>query len=599
MAMENVNYRLLQSIVAGAQKVISEKDELNKINVFPVADGDTGSNLSSLMQAIIDNVPAKNYPIHVLLDEVSSAALRGARGNSGIIFAQYLNAVSENYKTAETNIERLVEAFGKAVSKAYSALIEPREGTILSVMRIWSESLVKNYKSNASFEDSLLNAKTEAQAAVIATQFQMSILKKNKLVDSGAKGFYYFIAGFTDFYCGKTVGEASEKAQAKQEIEKEVEVVTQHLVAEIPKNRYCSEFIIKEPQIREEKLKTMLKEKGDSLVIAGNSEHIKIHIHTNQPQSILSFLASYGKIIYQKVDDMRLQYEISQNKKSPIAIVTDSIADLPRDFVLGHQIHVLPINISLEDQNFLDKLTINPQIVREKSRDEIKMTTSQPSIQTVDALFSFLEDKYEKVLVITVSSQLSGTYQLIAQRIKAKGLSEDWIHLVDSRLNSVAQGLLVKQAAYLAEKGEPVSLIIEKIEKMIARIFIYVAVEDLAPMIRSGRIPKLLGEVAQKLSLHPIISLDQSGKGKLIGASFSQKQSMNKILKKVTLLMKKGKIEELAVTHVLADESILWLNEKLSKETGKVCAPTECSAAIAISAGMGSVAIAGLIKEDV
>lgn len=205
MGEKNENYRLLQSFRAGAEKVIHQKEELNKINVFPVADGDTGSNLASLMQAIIDNVPVKTYPMAILLDEISGAALLGARGNSGIIFAQYLSAVAENYQKTETNFESFVEALAEAVNKAYSSLIEPKEGTILTVMRAWSVTLVKIYRLNHSFEEALLEAKIEAQEALNATQFQMPVLRKNKLVDAGAKGFYYFILGFTDFYCGKAL----------------------------------------------------------------------------------------------------------------------------------------------------------------------------------------------------------------------------------------------------------------------------------------------------------------------------------------------------------------------------------------------------------
>lgn len=202
--------RLLESIIAGAQKVINGKDELNKINVFPVADGDTGSNLASLIQTIIDNLSNNNYSTNLLFDEVASAALIGARGNSGIIFAQYLNAVSDYYSVYETNLEILVLAFNRAVKSAYDSLIEPKEGTILSVMKRWAEVLLITFKESTSFEKALLEAKGEAWKALKETQFQMSILKKNKLVDSGAKGFYYFISGFTDAYCGEKVSKIQE-----------------------------------------------------------------------------------------------------------------------------------------------------------------------------------------------------------------------------------------------------------------------------------------------------------------------------------------------------------------------------------------------------
>jgi uncharacterized protein len=588
--------RLLISVIAGAQRVISGKDELNKINVFPVADGDTGSNLASLMQAIIDHLSNSSYSTNVLLDEVASAALIGARGNSGIIFAQYLNAVSDYYSAYETNLEILVVAFNRAVKKAYDSLIEPKEGTILSVMKRWAESLMITFKESASFEQALLKAKGEAWQALKDTQFQMSILKKNRLVDSGAKGFYYFISGFTDSYCGKNLNDIYEEfVPNREEISKGV--LEQHFTSEAPKNRYCTEFIIKESQKEEKDLKELLQELGDSLVIAGSKKQIKIHIHTNYPQNILALLEKCGIITYQKVDDMRLQYEVSQNKKSSIAIVTDSVADLSDDFVLENQIFVLPLNVSIGEQNFLDKLTINSQIFEEKYKKNLKMTTSQPSIQSVDSLLSFLEGKYEQIIIISVSSKLSGTYQLINQRIKEKNTLKNRVHLIDSKLNSVAQGILVKQAVKFISEESSIELVLDKIEKIIDRIFIYVAVDDLSPMINSGRIPKFLGEVAQKLSIHPIISLDKVGNGKLIGGSFSQAGSMSKILKKIILLTNEGLVEELALTHVLSEKPALELNEVLKEKSTENCKIIDSSAAIGISAGIGSLAIAGLLKE--
>lgn len=297
---------------------------------------------------------------------------------------------------------------------------------------------------------------------------------------------------------------------------------------------------------------------------------------------------------YQKVDDMRLQYEVTKKPRAKIAIVTDSIADLPEAFLLEHQVHVLPMNILAGEENFLDKLTVGPNMMQEKLRKQTKMSTAQPTIRTVDALLSFLEHKYEHVLVISVAAKLSGTYQLIKQRIKARELSSDWIRVIDSKLNSVAQGILVKQAVELVESGKSWESIYPEVEQMIERTFIYVAVADLSPMVQSGRIPRVLGKLAQKLSLYPIVSLDESGDGKLIGVSFSQKQSMKKIIKKIAKLQ----LKELAITHVSSrDTAAIW-QKQLEKETGEISYLVDSSAAIAISAGLGSVAVAGIKKEE-
>ncbi|MBC2328760.1 DAK2 domain-containing protein [Listeria swaminathanii] len=586
--MESESKRLLQSMLNGAAEVISKKDELNRINVFPVADGDTGSNLASLMQAIIDHVSPREYSTKELLEEVASAALIGARGNSGMIFAQYLTAVAESYHHFESTFDGLVQAFQKAVHKAYDALLDPKEGTILSVMKAWSEALAGTYEQEGSFHKSLLNAQIVAEKALINTEFQMPILRKNRLVDSGAKGFYYFIAGLTNAYCGGKVS-APISLVEKEQTEEHV-----HFETSEPVYRYCSEFIIKKAAISHQNLRELLAPKGDSLVIAGNETQIKIHIHTNEPQEVLKMLAEFGVMTYQKVDDMRLQYEVTKNPRAKIAIVTDSIADLPEAFLLEHQVHVLPMNILAGEENFLDKLTIGPALMQGKLAQQQRMSTAQPTIRTVDALLSFLENKYEHVLVIAVSAKLSGTFQLIKQRIKARDLSADWIRVVDSRLNSVAQGLLVKQTVELVESGETWEGISWKVEQLIERAFIYVAVADLSPMVQSGRIPRFLGKLAQKLSLFPIVSLDESGDGKLIGVSFSQKQSMKKIIKKVSKLQPK----ELAITHVSSERDAEIWQKQLEKKTGKTSYLVDSSAAIAISAGLGSVAVAGIKKEE-
>lgn len=585
---ESESRLLLQSMLNGAAEVISKKDELNRINIFPVADGDTGSNLASLMQAIIDNVSPREYSTKELLEEVASAALIGARGNSGMIFAQYLNAVAESYHHLESTFDGLVEAFQKAVHKAYDALLDPKEGTILSVMKAWSEALAGTYEQERSFQQSLLNAQRVAEQALINTEFQMAILRKNRLVDSGAKGFYYFIAGLTNAYCGGTV--STPNSYVEQETRQE----HTHFETSEPIYRFCSEFIIKEATISHQTLQEVLAPKGDSLVIAGNEKQIKIHIHTNEPQEILSLLSEFGKMTYQKVDDMRLQYEVTKNPRAKIAIVTDSIADLPEDFLLEHQVHVLPMNILAGEENYLDKLTVGPTLIQQKLAQQHKMSTAQPTIRTVDALLSFLENKYEHVLVIAVSAELSGTYQLIKQRVKALDLSPEWVRVIDSKLNSVAQGLLVKQAVELVEAGKPFDEVTQKIEQLIAQTFIYVAVADLAPMVESGRIPRILGRLAQKLSLYPIVSLDRNGEGKLIGVSFSQKQSMKKIIKKVGKLQ----LKELAITHVSSERDAKLWQKELEAKIGGNSYLVDSSAAIAISAGLSSVAVAGIKKEE-
>lgn len=588
-------YRLMKSIFCGAELVIENKEELNKINVFPVADGDTGSNLASLMHSILNNVAPQPDSIQSLLSDISEAALIGARGNSGLIFAQYLNALAENYSKVDNSTSNFVNSLKAASLKAYEAVMDPKEGTILSVIRLWSDTLEKEFFKTKSFSEALVKALQVTERAVEDTKFQLSVLKKNNLVDSGAKGFYYFIFGFTKEYCEKKENFYDSNPYL---VSTGVNKNLLHRITDKPEYRFCAEFILNEVQITTEDMRKRLKYQGDSLIVIGNQKKSKIHIHTNSPKNVLKILEKFGEVTYQKVDDMLMQYLVTKKRKSPIAIVTDSIADLPSSYLLEHQVHCLPINILSDNQVFLDKLTLDAKLIKEKIVNKQNISTAQPTIPSVDALLSFLEDKYEHVLVLTVSSELSGTYQLIAQRIKEMGLSEKWIKLIDSKTNSVAQGLLVKRAVSLIEKNIEFEIIVKKLKNLRSKTFIYVAVADLEPMIQSGRIPQKLGRVLKKLSVVPIVSLDKSGRGVLKGIYLNQKHSTNKITKIISGLVEKHELEEVAIAHVSSYENAKMLSDKVEIITGKPCDVIDSSAAIAISAGIGSIAIAGIKKEE-
>lgn len=584
------NYLVCQSILNGARLVIQNKEELNSINVFPVADGDTGSNLSSLMQSIINNVSIKTDSIKEVLENLSSAALIGARGNSGLIFAQYFSALSENYSDSN-----YMQMFQRALVNAYESVSQPQEGTILSAIKVWTTVLEKEYVLTNSFSHSLIVAQEATQKAVLDTQYQLPILKKNKLVDSGAKGFYYFIKGFTETYCSQDV----DKTDLIDVNMTNTYMQHENRSTEKPELRYCSEFIINHLNISRDDLKKLLLDEGDSLIVVGNSTQTKVHLHTNDPKKILQILQKFGQINYHKVDDMLIQYLATKHRKTSIAIVTDSIADISKSYIQENQIHCIPMNIISTRENFLDKITIDSGDIREKINRGDSFSTSQPSIQTVDSLLSFLENKYDHVLVLTVSAELSGTYQLISQRIKENQYSSDWIQIIDTKKNSVAQGLLVEAAVELAKSDIDFTELVRKIKEIRSKAFIYVSVPDLTPMIKSGRVPKLLGKITQTVSVVPIVGLDSLGKGKLVGVRFNQEQSLNAIMKKIKKLVKEDNLEKIVVAHVDNIEKANLIAKKVKELTNKPCDVLESSAAIAISAGIGSIAIAGTRKREI
>jgi len=345
------------SLMAGARSVLRHKDTLNIINVFPVADGDTGSNLASLMHAILDesniDVNEKNKLI-----SVADRALEGARGNSGIIFAQYLNGLLTELDASkeDIDIESLFYAIDKAVPYAYDAISEPVEGTMITLMREWSETL------------NLLKQKTEDLVFILSESFntlrtlleetteKLDVLKQNKVVDAGAKGFYHFIEGFMHYLRDGIMDEMYD--DTFDESPDDNHHPENHEAFNEGDYRYCTEALISGGNLSAKDIKRTLHDLGDSMVVAGNERKVRIHIHTNEPDQVFFRLRDYGKIEQQKVDDMKRQYEIKNARKYDTAIVTDSIADLPQSVIDQYQVHQIPLVLTIEDSDYYDKLTI-------------------------------------------------------------------------------------------------------------------------------------------------------------------------------------------------------------------------------------------------
>ncbi|MBO0452709.1 DegV family EDD domain-containing protein [Candidatus Enterococcus murrayae] len=588
---------LLFAFQQGAIQLINQKQVLNQINVFPVSDGDTGSNLASLMQTILEETKEESSSVVEVFEKVAEASLVGARGNSGIIFAQYFNGIYNHLLKLEekSSVQSFVESVKSAIGEAYQAIEQPVEGTIITVIRSWAEAL-DDSEQVFSLESLLPNALHKAKQSLENTTNQLKILKKNQVVDAGAKGFYLFIEGFTEAFLTKQaalhlVNEPADGIKIEQSPQ-------EHSHTSEPRYRYCTEVFLDQVALSKSELQQKLNAYGDSLIVAVNRGKARIHIHTNQPAEVLDYLSSVGNPIQQKVDDMLLQYHVNQQRKAPIALVTDSIADLPAEYLLENQIHVLPMNILLGTTSYLDKLTLQTKQLFDLAKEtEGRATSSQPTLKTVENLFSFLETRYEAILVITVAGKLSGTYYTVKEAAKRSHAIP--IEVIDSRQNSAAQGLLVMNATEWIQAGIPFAEVVSRAAEKREQLKILVSVDELDPMIDSGRIPQAVGKLAKQVNLKPIVSLDEYGEGKLSNFAFSRKGNEKKILREMKKVNQKHKIKRYAIIHVNNEaKAKLWgkkLRELLAFPPSYI---TDSSTVIAMSAGEGSVAVAYELGGD-
>lgn len=336
---------------------------------------------------------------------------------------------------------------------------------------------------------------------------------------------------------------------------------------------------------------------GDSLVVAGHESKVRVHIHTNQPQDIFYRLRDFGTIDFQKVDDMKRQYEMVHQRKHDTLLITDSIADLPQAYIDDHQIYQVPINLMIEDSNYFDKLTITSERFYQ-FMDELDTypTSSQPSPKQMENILSYVSTYYKKIVILTVSSKMSGTYNVI--NTAAKKIKEADIRLIDSQQNSGAQGLLVMKAQELIEAGESLDTIEKTIKALRQKVKILVSVKTLKYMVRSGRVSKVTGIVGKIANLKPVISIDDTGEGIIFSKGLSLASSNKTIKKHVEKIHNDKGIERYAIVHANAKKRALSYEKIFTDLLGKAPVYTmDISTVVAMNAGIGTVAIAYLEND--
>lgn len=588
MEMNAINGEVLyNAFLSGVIHVRKQKNALNKMNVFPIPDGDTGSNLISTMNAIIEETKVENS-LKATINSMADAALIGARGNSGIIFAQFINGINEEINDTEVlTIATFAEALKRAVPYAYKAILNPVEGTMITVIREWSEAVYRLKDVTKNFEEIITSTLEDAKKSLANTPNLLDILKKYSVVDSGASGFVTFLQGIVNFLKDKNIIKLKPN---REEIVFEEEIF--NFTADIT-YRYCTEALISNENLNSNEIKNAIKHLGDSLIIAGNSKKLRIHIHTNNPDKLFYILRDKGKIIQQKVDDMKKQYQVVHNRNNKTAILTDSIADLPDELIEKYQIHVIPLNLIIEDSPYLDKLTIKPDKFYSMI-DNLKEypTSSQPTIKSVENIFSFLTSHYESIITITVSKEMSGTFNAV-QKASEKFIEEGKkITVINSKLNSGAEGLLVLEAAKLLESGKNYEQVVDIIEETIKKSKIYVSVNTFKYMVKGGRVSATKGFIGKILNLKPIISIDENGKGIAFGKTFSTRANTKKIMDIVKKANEENKIRSYSVVHANAHIKASELALKLTQNLGQ--APeyiTEISPVVGLNAGIGAIAV--------
>lgn len=314
----SINSKLLAKMfLAGAKNLDSKKDWINELNVFPVPDGDTGTNMSMTIMSAAKEVSSLTEPTMAALSKaISSGSLRGARGNSGVILSQLFRGFCKVIKEYdELDVTIVCEAFQKAVETAYKAVMKPKEGTILTVAKGAADKaleLAEQTDDLVFFADEVIK---HAEYVLNQTPEMLPVLKQAGVVDSGGQGLVQVLKGANDALLGKEIDYSIEGVSSGASPEK----ITAETEAEI-KFGYCTEFIIvlNNPLSDKEELKykAFLESIGDSIVVVADDEIVKTHVHTNDPGLALQEALKHGSLSRIKIDNMREEHQEKLIKES-------------------------------------------------------------------------------------------------------------------------------------------------------------------------------------------------------------------------------------------------------------------------------------------
>jgi DegV family protein with EDD domain len=581
------------ALVSGIHRVIGEQELLNQINVFPVPDGDTGTNLSLTLGAALPVLRKDaDSQLGTLLTTVADALLDGARGNSGAIMAQFFQGISDS---ASELSHFTPISFSAAVTAGYDyahdALTNPREGTILSVIRTFADSVGEQAAGPRRNEFVVLldEALKRSEAALAATQEQLEVLRKAGVVDAGAKGFVTLVEGVADYL--RTGRIAAEPDLSLIRID--TPLITAGSAA-TPEYRYCTECIVTGADIHRRKLRESLSSLGDSLVLAGTKRKARVHIHVDEPDVVFEVARQYGEVSAEKADDMTRQQSSSHDASKQFAVITDSAADIPDEDLDRLDIHLVPCRVQFGDHGYLDKVSITAdEFFAELESNPHHPTTSQPAPGDFRRQFQFLASHFPDVLSINLTGMASGTLEAArsaAERINAVGQ----VRVINSRNASLGQGLLVVAAARYAKAGAGIDETIDAVRGLIPHTRTYGLLRDLRYAVRGGRVPRWVKTIADLLRANAIIHTVPDGRVASGTFLFGRRNRVRRFARYIARNTPRAEALDLAIGHAVCPDEAAELERELRALFDNLhrTTITDVGAALGVHCGPGSLVVA-------
>ena len=512
-------YGLRRALIAGIQRVLAQREEINRINVFPVADRDTGTNLAFTLGAVLQGIREPRFAsAGDVLRRAAVEALDGARGNSGAIMAQFLQGMAKALEPGrQPTSAALARAAAAGAAQARTAMAEPCEGTILSVIQAFADEMQAQVR--AGTEDvraCFRNAIAGAREALRRTTTQLKVLRSAGVVDAGGLGFVVLLEGIAGLIDRGSVG--PNDALPEEFSVAGVDAPLEN--AEDAGHRYCARCVVSAGAVDRAALKAALLVLPLSrLVIAGSRSRVCLHAHLGDPAQLFATAAQFGTVSRETSDDALAP--VPATRRQRVAIVTDSGADLPAEVLDRLDLHLVPQRLSIEGRDLVDGVSLSPREFYDQMRMQpVPPRTSQPPPGDFRRMFEFLLAHHERVIDVSLGRALSGTLQ---SAVGAAGrTAADRISVFDTGHATAAQGLLAIWAAEAAQAGLDATRILEGLGRMRPRTVLYAVTRDIRYAVGGGRAPRVALTLTHLLRLSLMFRSRADGRIGLMGGMWGQ-----------------------------------------------------------------------------
>ena len=587
---------LRRALIAGARRVIAGRDRLNRINVFPVADGDTGTNLAQTLAGLLDGaLRERNGHVGRLLQRVGDDAIDGARGNSGAILAQFLQGVAEAARHADVlDGPTLATAIRQGAASARGALAQPVEGTILSVIDAFAHAM-ETQRGPGDRSLGFDGALDHARRALADTPRQMALLERAGVVDAGAQGFVDLLEGIAEFIEG---GPRALRIHGAPVAANDGGV---HIHAEDaheafnPARRWCTECLVLGEGLDRDRLRTALQGlDADSLVVAGSASRVRVHGHVAAPQALYDACASFGRVEGMKADDM-LRQQRSAATRQPVAVVVDTAADLPADIADALVVHEVPVRVVVDGRDYLDKVGLTTADFYRRMHDGAAAgaplpTTSQPPPGDFRRMFECLRSHHADVVYVGLSRAVSGTLQS-AEHAAAR-VEGGRVHVFDTLNAAGGQALLAWRAAELSASGAHASVVVAELERLRPLTLTWAMARDIRHAVRGGRIPAWAAPLVRWTRLTPVARFKPDGRLGVCGGLFARERAPEAFAHYVAGRLPAGTRWRVIVGHCDAagegERLLSALRSSLAIDAGHL---VETGPAIGAHAGQGALLV--------